>query len=136
MDRAPQLRPEVPLQIAPRAAGRRRRVDHADAPRVSPFALKRKGTPVLPPDWRRHVHSISDYHWSAAFTRLFLEDVGPVAVVFEAMRPVGTAVSDEMHHVDRQIRDTFRLVVVGRADDVSDPKVPGKLGDQAIQRLV
>ena len=45
--------------------------------RVSPFALKRKGAPVLPPDWRRHVHSISDYHWSAAFTRLFLESAAP-----------------------------------------------------------
>lgn len=41
----------------------------------------------------------------------------------------GAAVSDEMHHVDRQIRDAFRLVVVGRADDVSDSKVSGKLGD-------
>ena len=101
MDGAPQLRPEVPLQIAPRAAGRLFRLafDGAGATprtvrppalstvgtalrarrawldaddRISPFALKRKGAPVLPPDWRRHVHLISDYHWSAAFTRLFL----------------------------------------------------------------
>lgn len=43
--------------------------------RLSPFELKRKGPPVLPPDWRRHIHSITDYHWSAAFTRLFLERV-------------------------------------------------------------
>lgn len=41
---------------------------------LSPFALKRKGPPVLPPDWRKHVHAISDYHWSAVFTRLFLEE--------------------------------------------------------------
>ena len=40
---------------------------------LSPFELKRKGPPVLPPDWRKHMHSITDYHWSAAFTRLFLE---------------------------------------------------------------
>lgn len=40
---------------------------------ISPFELKRKGPPILPPDWRRHMHSITDYHWSAAFTRLFLE---------------------------------------------------------------
>ena len=39
---------------------------------LSPYELKRKGPPVLPPDWRKHMHSISDYHWSAAFTRLFL----------------------------------------------------------------
>ena len=54
--------------------------------RVSPFALKRKGAPVLPPDWRRHVHSISDYHWSAAFTRLFLEDAGPRTASAKAAR--------------------------------------------------
>ena len=40
---------------------------------LSPFELKRKGPPVIPPDWRKHMHSITDYHWSAAFTRLFLE---------------------------------------------------------------
>ena len=45
--------------------------------RLSPFELKRKGPPVLPPDWRKHMHSISDYHWSACFTRLFLS--GPSA---------------------------------------------------------
>ncbi len=44
--------------------------------RLSPFELKRKGPPVMPPDWRRHMHSITDYHWSAAFTRLFLESAG------------------------------------------------------------
>jgi glycogen debranching enzyme len=42
---------------------------------LSPYELKRKGPPVLPPDWRKHMHSISDYHWSAAFTRLFLEEM-------------------------------------------------------------
>ena len=41
---------------------------------LSPFELKRKGPPVLPPDWRKHMHSITDYHWSAAFTRLFLSE--------------------------------------------------------------
>ena len=49
---------------------------------LSPYELKRKGPPVLPPDWRRHMHSISDYHWSAAFTRLFLDatsTVDPIA---------------------------------------------------------
>ena len=48
-----------------------REFDADDA--LSPFALKRKGPPVLPPDWRKHIHAISDYHWSVAFTRLFLE---------------------------------------------------------------
>ena len=48
--------------------------------RLSPFELNRKGPPVLPPDWRRHMHSITDYHWSAAFTRLFLERI-PDAVL-------------------------------------------------------
>ena len=45
--------------------------------RISPFELKRKGPPVLPPDWRKHMHSITDYHWSACFTRLFLEKAAP-----------------------------------------------------------
>ncbi len=45
--------------------------------RISPFELKRKGPPVLPPDWRKHMHSITDYHWSACFTRLFLEKTAP-----------------------------------------------------------
>ena len=45
--------------------------------RLSPFELKRKGPPVLPPDWRKHMHSIADYHWSAAFARLFLESAAP-----------------------------------------------------------
>ena len=34
--------------------------------------LKRKGDVGAEPDFRRHVHSISDYNWSAAFTLLFL----------------------------------------------------------------
>ena len=37
-----------------------------------PNKLKRKGDVGAEPDFRRHVHSISDYNWSAAFTLLFL----------------------------------------------------------------
>ena len=40
---------------------------------VAPYLCKRKGIPVNPPDWRKHVHSIMDYNWSACFTILFIQ---------------------------------------------------------------
>lgn len=42
---------------------------------VSPFALKRKGEQPNPPDYRVHVHSITDYNWSACFTQLFINEI-------------------------------------------------------------
>lgn len=42
--------------------------------KVSPFYCKRKGSPLKEPDYRKHVHSISDYHWSAAFTYLLIQN--------------------------------------------------------------
>ena len=41
--------------------------------KTSPFECERKGPPVSPPDWRKHMHSISDYNWSACFTMLFIQ---------------------------------------------------------------
>ena len=41
---------------------------------VSPFFLKRKGAQPEKPDYRVHVHSITDYNWSACFTLLLLMD--------------------------------------------------------------
>ena len=42
---------------------------------ISPFHLKRKGTPPAKPDYREHVHAISDYNWSACFTLLFIQNI-------------------------------------------------------------
>ncbi len=41
---------------------------------VAPYQCKRKGKPTTPPDWRKHVHSIVDFNWSACFTLLFIQD--------------------------------------------------------------
>ncbi len=41
---------------------------------VPPYACERKGKPTTPPDWRKQVHSISDFHWSACFSLLFIQD--------------------------------------------------------------
>ena len=42
---------------------------------VSPFMCHRKGEPTKIPDYRRHVHSISDYNWSASFAILLIQKV-------------------------------------------------------------
>ena len=41
---------------------------------VYPYECERKGKPVIPPDWRKHVHAISDFNWSSCFTLLFIQD--------------------------------------------------------------
>lgn len=41
---------------------------------VSPFYCYRKGEPRKTPDYRKHVHSISDYNWSACFTLLLIQN--------------------------------------------------------------
>lgn len=43
--------------------------------RVNPFFLKRKGEQPPKPDYRKHVHSISDYNWSACFTMLLINEI-------------------------------------------------------------
>ena len=43
--------------------------------KVNPFFLKRKGDCPNPPDYRVHVHSISDYNWSACFTTLMINEI-------------------------------------------------------------
>ena len=40
---------------------------------VAPFYCHRKGEPTPEPDYRKHVHSISDYNWSACFTMLLIQ---------------------------------------------------------------
>ncbi len=42
---------------------------------ISPFMCHRKGEPLKNPDYRKHVHSISDYNWSASFTILMIQDI-------------------------------------------------------------
>lgn len=42
---------------------------------VSPFYCERKGAPLPKPDYRKHVHSISDYNWSASFTILLIQGI-------------------------------------------------------------
>ena len=41
---------------------------------VVPYECERKGKPTTPPDWRKHVHSIIDFNWSACFTLMFIQD--------------------------------------------------------------
>ena len=43
--------------------------------KVNPFFLKRKGEQPEKPDYRKHVHSISDYNWSACFTILMINEI-------------------------------------------------------------
>ncbi len=43
--------------------------------KVSPFMCHRKGEPLQEPDYRKHVHSISDYNWSACFTLLLIQEI-------------------------------------------------------------
>ena len=40
---------------------------------VCPFYLNRKGPQPEKPDYRMHVHAITDYNWSACFTLLMLQ---------------------------------------------------------------
>lgn len=40
--------------------------------KICPFALKRKGEQPEKPDYLEHVHSITDYNWSACFIQLLI----------------------------------------------------------------
>jgi neutral trehalase len=42
--------------------------------KVNPFHLKRKGEQPEQPDYKVHVHSITDYNWSACFTQLLIQN--------------------------------------------------------------
>ncbi len=42
--------------------------------KVCPFHLKRKGLQPEKPDYRKHVHAITDYNWSACFTMLMINE--------------------------------------------------------------
>ena len=42
--------------------------------KVAPFKCDRKGKQPKNPDYRIHVHSITDYHWSAAFVYLLIQN--------------------------------------------------------------
>ena len=41
--------------------------------KVYPYQCERKGKPTTPPDWRKHVHAIIDFNWSACFTQMFIQ---------------------------------------------------------------
>ncbi len=43
--------------------------------KICPFHLKRKGEQPEKPDYRVHVHSISDYNWSACFIELLINEI-------------------------------------------------------------
>ena len=43
--------------------------------KVNPFFLKRKGEQPKKPDYRKHVHAITDYNWSACFTILMINEI-------------------------------------------------------------
>lgn len=42
---------------------------------VNPFMLNRKGPALKIPDYRAHVHSITDYNWSASITMLLINKI-------------------------------------------------------------
>lgn len=42
---------------------------------ICPFHLKRKGEQPEKPDYREHVHSITDYNWSACFIELLINEI-------------------------------------------------------------
>lgn len=42
---------------------------------VNPFYLNRKGVQPETPDYRVHVHAITDYNWSACFTELLINEI-------------------------------------------------------------
>jgi len=41
--------------------------------KTHPTMCQRKGDPLPEPDYRKHVHSITDYNWSACFTLLLIQ---------------------------------------------------------------
>jgi glycogen debranching enzyme len=41
---------------------------------IYPYQCERKGKPTTPPDWRKQVHSISDFNWSSCFTLMFIQN--------------------------------------------------------------
>lgn len=43
--------------------------------KISPFMLIRKGKVLEVPNYREHVHSISDYNWTACFVTLLINEV-------------------------------------------------------------
>lgn len=43
--------------------------------KVSPFKLLRKGKALDVPNYREHVHSISDYNWTACFIMLLINEI-------------------------------------------------------------
>lgn len=43
--------------------------------KICPFYLKRKGEQPETPDYRVHIHAITDFNWSTCFTMLFLLNV-------------------------------------------------------------
>ena len=42
--------------------------------KVSPFKCARKGKPLKELDYRKHMHAITDFHWSAVFTYLLIQN--------------------------------------------------------------
>ena len=42
---------------------------------ICPFHLNRKGAQPEKPDYREHVHAITDYNWSACFTELLINKI-------------------------------------------------------------
>ena len=42
---------------------------------ICPFQLKRKGAQRREPDYREHIHAITDYNWSACFIELLINEV-------------------------------------------------------------
>ena len=42
--------------------------------KVSPFKCARKGKPLKEPDYRKKMHAITDFHWSAVFTYLLIQN--------------------------------------------------------------
>ena len=43
--------------------------------KICPFYLKRKGKVLDVPDYREHVHAITDYNWSACFIELLINEI-------------------------------------------------------------
>lgn len=46
--------------------------DSADE--TAPYLCVRKNKVLNPPDWRKHLHAITDFNWSACFTLLFIQN--------------------------------------------------------------
>ena len=42
---------------------------------ICPFRLKRKGEQPETTDYRKHIHSITDYNWSSCFTLMFIQNI-------------------------------------------------------------